>query len=87
MRPQLPAQADGERSVMCRMPGCRNRWACDVLFGKVCSYHDAELAKSHKQPAPQSTRDVRAALTPLLPIGESLRPFNERAERDDDPEF
>jgi hypothetical protein len=72
---------DSERSLMCRMPGCRNRWSCDVAHGKVCSEHDRQLAKSHRQPAPQCTRDVRAAIAPLA---EALRPFNERAERDEE---
>lgn len=84
MRQQLPAEASASHSLLCRMPGCRNRWSCDVLFGKVCSEHDRDLAKSHRQPPTQATRDVRAALAPLLPIGESLRPFNERAERDEE---
>lgn len=38
------APAIGDRSLMCRMPGCSLRWAVDVSHGRVCSFHDEQLS-------------------------------------------
>lgn len=86
MKPGFTAQADTERTLMCRMPGCRNRWAVDVTNGKVCSEHDRQLSRSHGGKPPEDMPRHQAPM-PLIPLREAVRAFSEPAERDDEPEF
>jgi hypothetical protein len=84
----LSAEAAAERALMCRMPGCRNRWSVDVSHGKVCSQHDQQLAKADHTEGAQRARQFRATLLPhsLPTLREVARPFTE-VDRDDEQEF
>lgn len=74
---------DGTRALMCRMPGCRNRWTVDILHGKVCSDHDAALSRAGSTRPAGTVRRAQAA----MPLREALPHFAEPADRDDEPGF
>lgn len=69
-----------DSSLMCRMPGCRNKWAVDILHGKVCSYHDAELSKGSTPPTEQRKPRHQAS----IPLRDAVRPYAEPAEHDEE---
>lgn len=77
MKPGFTTEASAEASLMCRMPGCRNRWAVDVSHGKVCSHHDDVLRRAGGQ-APEAR-----TVTAPLPFREAARPFAEPEERNE----
>lgn len=77
------AEAEAERRLMCRMPGCRNRWTVDMTNGAVCSHHDAVLTHSHGGKPPEGLPKRQAA----IPLREAVRPFAEPVEHDDEVEF
>lgn len=77
MKPGFTTEASAEASLMCRMPGCRNRWAVDVSHGKVCSEHDDALRRQGGK-APE-----QRAITAPLPFREAARSFTEPEERDE----
>jgi len=60
-------------ALMCRMPGCRNRWTVDILHGRVCSLHDDSLSRCGVKPA---QRAKRLASSPV-PLADAVRPFVE----------
>lgn len=72
--------ADEARALMCTMPGCRNKWTCDVSHGKVCSHHDEALSRSHGGKRPDGPPTRQAPLP--IPLREAVRPFAEPEERD-----
>jgi hypothetical protein len=69
-----PEQSGGfDGALMCRMPGCHNRWTVDVLHGRVCSFHDDSLSRCGVKP---TARVNRLASSPI-PVSEAVRPFTE----------
>lgn len=72
--------AEVERALMCRMPGCRNRWAVDISHGRVCSDHDATLARSGGTAPPEGVKRHQAP----IPLRDAMRPFAEPVDRDDE---
>lgn len=94
--------ANPARQFLCRVPGCRYRWAVDMSHGKVCSMHDDFFSRnpSERSPAkPGEGRPIHATTQwwqspeparplPLQPPKrEPVRPYAEASERDDGAEF
>ena len=79
----LTAQASAENALMCRMPGCRNRWTVDMGHGKVCSFHDEALSRAGSVAPPEQVRRFQQP----IPIREAVRPFAEPDDHDDLVEF
>jgi hypothetical protein len=73
------AEASAESALMCRMPGCRNRWTVDMANGRLCSYHDAAVTHNHGGKPPEGLPKRQAA----IPLREAMRPFSEPTERDE----
>lgn len=74
------AGAQADRALMCRMPGCSNRWTVDMGHGKVCSHHDEALSRSGSTVAPAEVRRFQSA----IPLREAVRPFAEPSDHDEE---
>lgn len=70
-----------DHSMLCRMPGCRNRWTVDINHGRVCSLHDETLSRVGIVKPSGSKRLV--ASTPI-PLRDAVRPFAEPVEPEEE---
>lgn len=80
MKP-FQASPDEGSSLLCRMPGCRNPWTVDILHGRVCSHHDAVLARGGSAAKP-SDNPVRHQAP--IPLRDAVRPYAEPEEHDEE---
>lgn len=71
---------DLDAGLMCRIPGCRNRWTVDILHGRVCSHHDTELSRGGVAPP----AEVRQRHQAPIPLRDAVRPYAEPAEHDEE---
>lgn len=74
------ADAERDRALMCRMPGCRSRWTVDMGHGKVCSHHDEALSRAGSVAPPEQVRRFQAP----IPMREAVKPFAEVPEHDEE---
>lgn len=54
-----------DRSLACRVPGCKYRWAVDISHGKVCSMHDDIFSRSSATKGPG-----KALPAPMQAVGQ-----------------
>lgn len=75
----------GDRSLLCRMPGCNSRWTVDIAHGRVCSMHDEALSRAGSRGEgisrpPASIKRLQDAIPLRPPVRHFSEPVDDREE-------